>query len=161
MNKFDDKYMAMSKIWSTNSHAIRSKVGALIVKDNAIISDGFNGTPHGFPNNCECSKCRKYASRLDCPAYCINNEACQNCEDTYLETLPTVIHAECNAITKLARGTQSSVGSTLYVTLSPCSECAKLIIQSGIKRVVYAEKYRDDSGLKLLEQAGIEIEQIP
>ena len=161
MKKFDDKYMSMAKIWATNSHAIRSKVGALIVKDNTIISDGYNGTPKGFPNNCECVKCRKYDNRKDCVSFKYDEEACMNCQNTYLETLPTVIHAECNAITKLARSTQSSEGSTLYVTLSPCAECAKMIIQAGIKRVVYSEKYRKDDGLRLLEESGIEIEQIP
>lgn len=152
--------MAMAKIWATNSHAIRSKVGALIVKDNVIISDGFNGTPHGFSNRCECVKCRLYKNRNECSRYLYDDESCINCQETYLETLPIVIHAECNAITKLAKSTQSSDGSTLYVTLSPCMECAKLIIQAGIKRVVYAEKYHDDEGLELLRQAGIEIEQL-
>ena len=160
MEKFDDKYMSMARIWAQNSHAIRAKVGALIVKDNTIISDGYNGTPTGFPNQCEAVKCRKYQNREECASFRLDDESCMNCQNTYLETLPTVIHAECNAITKLARGTQSGAGSTLYVTLCPCVECAKMIIQAGIKRVVYSETYRDTSGLDLLKEAGITTEQI-
>jgi len=158
MEKYDDKYMQMAKIWAQNSHAIRAKVGALVVKDNTIISDGYNGTPTGFDNTCEILKCRNYIDRRHCPDY-KDDHTCEKCKNMFLESKQTVIHAECNAITKLARGTQSSVGSTLYVTLSPCIECAKMIIQSGIKRVVYGEKYRIDDGIKLLEDAGIIVEQ--
>jgi dCMP deaminase len=123
----------MASVWSENSHCNRSKVGCLIVKDRQIISDGYNGTPSGFPNECE-----------DC-----NNN-----------TLPTVLHAEANAITKIAKSANSAEGSTLYVTLSPCFDCAKLIIQAGIKRIVYSEEYRKTDSFKLFEEAGIEIKKI-
>jgi dCMP deaminase len=123
----------MARIWSENSYCTRRKVGALIVKDKMIISDGYNGTPSGFENVCE---------------------------DENNVTKPYVLHAEANAITKVAKSNNSSNGATLYVTSSPCLECAKLIIQAGIKRVVYTEKYRIDDGLKLLERAGIEMVHI-
>ena len=129
MNKFDEKYIRMAKIWATNSYCKRRQVGALIVKDKMIISDGYNGTPSGFENDCE--------------------------EDNV--TKPYVLHAEANAITKLARSSNNSDGATLYVTASPCIECAKLIIQAGIKRVVYGEKYRLEDGINLLKRAGIEV----
>ena len=128
MNKFDEKYIRMAKIWATNSYCKRRQVGALIVKDKMIISDGYNGTPSGFENDCEDNNVTK----------------------------PYVLHAEANAITKVAKSNNNSLNATLYVTASPCLECAKLIIQSGIKRVVYSEKYRLEDGLKLLERAGIE-----
>ena len=127
-HKLDERYLRMARIWSENSHCNRLKVGALIVKNTMIISDGFNGTPSGFDNTCE---------------------------DENNITVPYVLHAEANAITKIARSHNSSDGATLYVTASPCLECAKLIIQSGIKRVVYGEKYRLDDGLKLLEKAKV------
>jgi dCMP deaminase len=132
-NKIDSLYLRMASVWSENSHCNRSKVGCLIVKDRQIISDGYNGTPSGFPNECE-----------DC-----NNN-----------TLPTVLHAEANAITKIAKSANSAEGSTLYVTLSPCFDCAKLIIQAGIKRIVYSEEYRKTDSFKLFEEAGIEIKKI-
>jgi dCMP deaminase len=135
-NRFDRKYLKMATIWGSNSHAKRSKVGALLVKDNMIISDGYNGTPKGFDNTCEIMK------------------------DGVLVTKPEVLHAEANAITKVAKSTNSAEGSTMYITLSPCLECAKLIIQTGIKRVVYLEEYRDTTGIELLRKAGIEVEQI-
>jgi dCMP deaminase len=125
----DNRYLRMAHIWSENSYCKRRKVGALVVKDKTIISDGYNGTPSGFENVCE---------------------------DENNVTKPYVLHAEANAITKLARSTNSGEGATLYVTASPCIECAKLIIQAGIKRVVYGEKYRLDDGLRLLQRAGIE-----
>ncbi len=125
----DMRYLRMAKIWAENSYCQRRQVGALIVKNKMIISDGYNGTPSGFENVCE-----------------ENNV-----------TKPYVLHAEANAITKIARSNNSSDGATLYVTDSPCIECAKLIIQAGIKRVVYAQKYRLDDGLRLLERAGIEV----
>ena len=125
----DMRYLRMAKIWAENSYCQRRQVGALIVKNKMIISDGYNGTPSGFENVCE-----------------ENNV-----------TKPYVLHAEANAITKIARSHNSSDGATLYVTDSPCIECAKLIIQAGIKRVVYAQKYRLDDGLRLLERAGIEV----
>ena len=120
----------MARIWAENSYCERRKVGALVVKDKTIISDGYNGTPSGFENKCE---------------------------DSNNVTHPYVLHAEANAITKLARSSNNSDGSTLYVTASPCIECAKLIIQAGIKKVVYAEKYRLTGGIDLLRQAGVEV----
>lgn len=126
----DLRYLRMARIWAENSYCKRRQVGALVVKDKMIISDGFNGTPSGFENECE---------------------------DEKNATKPYVLHAEANAITKLARSSNNSDGSTLYVTAAPCIECAKLIIQSGIKRVVYAEKYRLEDGPNLLRRAGIEV----
>ena len=120
----------MARIWAENSYCERRKVGALVVKDKTIISDGYNGTPSGFENKCE---------------------------DSNNVTHPYVLHAEANAITKLARSSNNSDGSTLYETASPCIECAKLIIQAGIKKVVYAEKYRLTDGIDLLRQAGVEV----
>lgn len=136
MNKssiLDCRYLRMAKIWAENSYCTRRQVGALIVKNKMIISDGYNGTPSGFPNFCEG-------------------------EDGL--TLPYVLHAEANAITKIARSGNNSDGATLYVTDAPCIECAKLIIQSGIKRVVYARSYRLTDGIELLTKAGIEVEQM-
>lgn len=130
----DRRYLRMAAIWSENSYCTRRKVGALLVKDKMIISDGYNGTPSGFPNVCEAT-------------------------DGY--TLPYVLHAEANAITKVARSNNSSEGSTLYVSTSPCMECSKLIIQAGIKRVVFSELYRVTDGLDLLAKAGIETVHIP
>ncbi len=128
--KLDWRYMRMADIWAENSYCQRRKVGALIVKDKMIISDGYNGTPAGFENVCE--------------------------DDESGLTKPYVLHAEANAITKIARSGNCSDGATLYVTTSPCIECSKLIIQAGIKRVVYREKYRVTDGLDLLERAGVE-----
>lgn len=136
MNKssiLDCRYLRMAKIWAENSYCTRRQVGALIVKNKMIISDGYNGTPSGFSNICEG-------------------------EDGL--TLPYVLHAEANAITKIARSGNNSDGATLYVTDAPCIECAKLIIQSGIKRVVYARSYRLTDGIELLTKAGIEVEQM-
>lgn len=127
--KLDERYLRMAKIWAENSYCQRRQVGALVVKDNRIISDGYNGTPSGFENVCEDNNVTK----------------------------PYVLHAEANAITKLARSHNSSEGATMYITASPCIECAKLIIQSGVKRVIYGETYRLDDGIKLLERAGIEV----
>lgn len=129
----DKRYLRMATIWSENSYCRRRKVGALIVRDNMIISDGYNGTPSGFPNICE------------------ENDV----------TFPYVLHAEANAITKVARSSNSSDGSTLYVTASPCMECSKLIIQAGIKRVVFSDLYRIQDGLELLRKAGVETVHIP
>ena len=123
----------MAREWSELSHCTRKKVGAIIVKNNMIISDGFNGTPSGFDNNCE---------------------------DENGETNWYVLHAEANAILKVAKSTNSCNEATLYLTLSPCKECAKLIHQSGIKRVVYSKKYKDDSGLSFLKKAGVEISSL-
>jgi len=128
--KLDERYLRMARIWAENSYCKRRKVGAIIVKDKMIISDGYNGTPSGFENECE------------------------EANDT---TKAYVLHAEANAITKVAKSNNSSKGSTLYVTTSPCMECSKLIIQAGIKRVVFDEKYRITDGLEILERAGIEL----
>ena len=126
----DKRYLRMTRIWAENSYCERRKVGAIIVKNSMIISDGYNGTPSGFENVCE---------------------------DENGSTKPYVLHAEANAITKVARSNNSSDGSTLYVTASPCMECSKLIIQAGIKRVVFNELYRLADGVELLERAGIEV----
>jgi dCMP deaminase len=131
--QFDKRYMQMAQIWAQNSYCNRRKVGALIVRDNMIISDGYNGTPSGFPNQCE---------------------------DENNKSFSYVLHAEANAITKIARSNNSSQNATLYVTSSPCIECAKLIIQSGIKRVVYGEPYRLSDGVDLLKQASITVDYI-
>jgi dCMP deaminase len=154
MRNFDSKYMKMAKIWATNSFAQRTKVGALIVKDGMIISDGFNGTPHGFENECE--------EAIPCGHSCSNlfDKNCGLCSERKLQTKPYVLHAEANAILKVAKSANSTEGATLYCTLSPCIECAKLIIQAGIIRVVYIEEYRDVAGLELLKRANIEIEQL-
>lgn len=124
----DHRYMRMARIWAENSYCERRKVGALLVKDQMIISDGYNGTPAGFENVCE--------------------------DDTN-RSKPYVLHAEANAITKVARSSNSSDGATLYVTASPCIECSKLIIQAGIKRVVYGEEYRIMDGIDILKRAGV------
>jgi len=128
--ELDKRYIRMAMIWADNSYCERRKVGALIVKDKMIISDGYNGTPSGFENVCE---------------------------DENQITKPYVLHAEANAITKIARSNNSSDGATMYVTAAPCIECAKLIIQAGIKRVVYSEKYRLEDGINLLKRAKIEV----
>jgi len=128
--KLDSRYLRMANVWAENSYCNRRKVGALIVKDKMIISDGYNGTPEGFENVCE---------------------------DEAGDTKDYVLHAEANAITKVAKSSNSSQGATLYVTTSPCIECSKLIIQSGIKRVVFSEKYRQTDGLELLERANVEL----
>lgn len=129
----DERYLRMARIWSENSYCKRRQVGALIVKDKSIISDGYNGTPSGFENLCE---------------------------DDNDRTKPYVLHAEANAITKVAKSSNSSDGATLYVTASPCIECSKLIIQAGIVRVVYSELYRCCDGIELLEQAGIKVDLV-
>ena len=131
--KLDKRYIRMASIWAENSYCERRQVGALIVKDKMIISDGYNGTPSGFENICE---------------------------DETGKTKPYVLHAEANAITKVAKSNNSSEGSTLYVTSSPCIECAKLIIQSGIRRVVYCDDYHSNDGLNLLQRVGIETVRI-
>lgn len=132
-SELDKRYLRMAAIWAENSYCKRRKVGALIVKDKMIISDGYNGTPSGFENVCE---------------------------DENNVTKPYVLHAEANAITKVAASSNSSSGATIYVTSSPCIECAKLIIQSGIKRVVYSEKYRMEDGCLLLRRAGVQVDFI-
>ena len=139
--ELDRTYLDMAEVWSSLSKAQRKQVGCLIVKDGAIISDGYNGTPCGFDNRCEDHVYTEYP--LASKSY-------------KLVTKPEVLHAESNAITKLAKSTQSSIDSTMYITISPCIDCAKLIIQAGIRRVVYGELYRDDAGIKLLNRANIE-----
>lgn len=133
MEKFDRSYLDMAAIWARNSYCKRRQVGAILVKDRMIISDGYNGTPSGFENICE---------------------------DDSGVTKPYVLHAEANAITKVAQSGNSSKGATLYVTASPCMECAKLIIQAGIRRVVYRDEYRITDGIDLLRTAGIEVEKV-
>lgn len=132
--KYDTAYLKMAHEWAKLSHCERKQVGAIIVKDRMIISDGFNGTPTGFENPCED-------------------------DDNYTKWY--VLHAEANAILKVASSTQSCKDATLYITLSPCKECSKLIHQAGIKRVVYADAYKDNSGLKFLEKAGVELMHLP
>ena len=132
--QLDMRYLRMARIWAENSYCVRRQVGALIVKDKMIISDGYNGTPSGFENVCE--------------------------DEITGQTKPYVLHAEANAITKVAKSSNSSEGATLYVTASPCIECAKLIIQSGIRRVVYADSYHSTDGIDLLKRVGIEIVQL-
>jgi dCMP deaminase len=132
--KYDIAYLRMAKEWAKLSYCNRRNVGALIVKDRMIVSDGYNGTPSGFENFCE---------------------------DEEGDTHWYVLHAEANAILKMASSTQSSYGATLYLTMSPCKECSKLVHQSGIKRLVYIQRYKDDSGLRFLEKAGVELAHIP
>lgn len=131
--RYDTAYLKMAQEWSKLSHCSRKQVGALIVRDGMIISDGYNGTPSGF-DNC--------------------------CEDDEGATNWYVLHAEANAILKIARSNNSANGATLYITLSPCKECSKLVLQAGIKKVVYINHYKDDSGIKFLEQAGVDIVHI-
>lgn len=133
-HKYDKAYLRMAFEWGKLSYCKRRQVGAIVVKDRMIISDGYNGTPTGFENLCE-----------DDEGY----------------TKWYVLHAEANALSKLASSTQSSIGATLYITLSPCRECSKLIHQAGIRRVVYQTAYKDDSGLRFLERAGVELEHLP
>ena len=139
-NDLDKTYIEMAESWARLSKARRKQVGCLIVKDGTIIADGYNGTPSGFDNDCE---------YIDEKSF-----------DDELITKPEVLHAETNAITKLAKSTQSSLNATMYITVSPCIDCAKLIIQAGIKRVVYKEFYRNDDGIKLLEEASICVDEL-
>ncbi len=127
----DKRYLRMAQVWAENSYCKRRQVGAILVKDKMIISDGYNGTPSGFENDCE---------------------------DENYKTKPYVLHAESNAITKVARSSNSSEGATLYVTTSPCIECAKLIVQAGIKRVVYNEQYHIMEGVELLHRANVDVD---
>ena len=132
--KLDIRYLKMARIWAENSYCVRRQVGALIVKDKMIISDGYNGTPSGFENICE---------------------------NDMGATKPYVLHAEANAITKVAKSANNCDGGTLYVTTSPCMECSKLIIQAGIKRVVFSEKYHNTEGLDILSKVGVELVHLP
>ena len=135
-DQLDKTYLRMADIWGSLSKARRKQVGCLIVRNSQLISDGYNGTPHGFDNDCE------FESRFG------------------YETKPEVLHAETNAISKLAKSNQSSDGATIYITLCPCFDCSKLMIQAGIIRVVYSESYRSTTGVELLERAGIVIDQV-
>lgn len=153
--ELDKRYLRMACIWSENSYAIRRKVGCLIVKDRMIISDGYNGTPSGFENICEDAICQKPND-----PYCPGGPECFNCEFVKLKTKPYVLHAEANAISKLAKSLNNSEGATLYVTDEPCLECSKTIIQAGIKRVVFWRDYHTHDGTELLNRAGIEVIQI-
>lgn len=130
----DSRYIRMARIWAENSYCVRRQVGALIVRDKMIISDGYNGTPQGFENVCE--------------------------DEATGLTKPYVLHAEANAITKVAKSNNSSLGATLYVTASPCIECAKLIVQAGIRRVVFCDDYHSPDGVELLRRAGIDVVQV-
>ena len=132
--KLDIRYIRMARVWAENSYCVRRQVGALIVKDKMIISDGYNGTPSGFENVCE--------------------------DEITGRTKPYVLHAEANAITKVAKSANNCDGATLYITAAPCLECSKLIIQAGIKRVVYCDSYHSDDGIQLLMRVGIEIAKI-
>ena len=153
--ELDKRYLRMARIWSENSYAIRRQVGCLIVKDRMIISDGYNGTPSGFENVCEDAICQKPND-----PYCPGGPECFNCEFVKLKTKPYVLHAEANAISKLAKSFNNSEGATLYVTDEPCLECSKMIIQAGIKRVVFWRDYHSHDGVQLLLRAGIKIDQI-
>ena len=132
-DRYDFAYLKLALEWANLSYCKRKKVGALIVKDKMIISDGYNGSPSGFDNNCE---------------------------DDNGDTHWYVLHAEANAIAKVSGSTQSTIGATLYITLSPCRECSKLIFQSGIKRIVYSKKYKDQSGIEFLLKSGVEVKYI-
>ena len=180
--ELDKRYLRMARIWSENSYAIRRQVGCLIVKDRMIISDGYNGTPSGFENICEdivgCKiggdnwnefkQCARIVfSELSQPMYKTVTKRCcdwgnekEMCPNAILKTKPYVLHAEANAISKLAKGTNHADGATLYVTDAPCLECSKMIIQCGIRRVVYSREYHTNAGKELLKRAGIIVEQI-
>lgn len=164
--ELDKRYLRMASIWSENSYAIRRQVGALVVKDRMIISDGYNGTPAGFENVCEdvectckricgcCKTSRPIVESIDLM------KRCKECNYAKLKTKPYVLHAEANALSKLARSGNNSEGATLYVTDEPCLDCAKMIIQAGIKRVVFWREYHTHEGTQLLLRAKIQIDQI-
>lgn len=164
--ELDKRYLRMARIWSENSYAIRRQVGCLIVKDRMIISDGYNGTPAGFENVCEdvectckricgcCKTSRPIVESIDLM------KRCKECNYAKLKTKPYVLHAEANALSKLARSGNNSEGATLYVTDEPCLDCAKMIIQAGIKRVVFWREYHTHEGTQLLLRAKIQIDQI-
>ena len=160
--ELDKRYLRMARIWSENSYAIRRKVGALVVKDRMIISDGYNGTPSGFENVCEDVICQQHCNDGRC-TYGRKEPSikwCNSCPFAELKTKPYVLHAEANAISKLAKSLNNSEGATLYVTDEPCLECSKMIIQAGIKRVVFWRDYHSHDGVQLLLRAGIKIDQI-
>ena len=147
LEKQDRYYMGVASLTAKQSYAIRRKVGAIAVNDGGIIAEGFNGTPSGFDNCCEQTK----------RCHNVNPKVVESTPPEYLETRWYVLHAESNALMKCCRTGRSTEGSTLYVTASPCRECSKLIIQAGVKRVVYLEEYHDLEGIELLKKAGIEV----
>ena len=156
------RYLKMAFIWATNSKATRLKVGALLVKNNAIISDGYNGTLSGMSNCCERPLDENgNISEIEFKDLDELNRFVEAFGKDSVKTKPEVLHAESNAITKIARSTASSDGATMYITHAPCFQCSKLIIQSGIKEVVYANDYRDESGINLLRKAGIIVTHVP
>lgn len=162
----DKYYIKVAKACAENSKAVKLQVGAVIVKDNQIISDGFNGTPSGFDNNCEylipvegSNLERHYGKKVTDDTTIRYIRSQYSSEEYRLETKPEVLHAESNAITKCAKSGRASEGATIYITHSPCLSCAKLIVQAGIKRVVYADPYRNEDGVNLLKQAGINVER--
>ena len=168
--EYDKTYMRMAEVLAQLSHAVRSKVGCLIVsEDGQIVSQGYNGMPHGMDNCCE-DKIYRYVPGKDCKCHdsCAKGKdgTCEGCSlserssEYALVTKPEVLHAESNAISKCAKWNSSTNGATCYVTLSPCVECSKLMIQSGIKKVYYKDLYRNTQGIDLLKQAGIEVKQI-
>ena len=162
MDKWDTLYIDLADRIGQMSHAVRCKVGAVVVKDRNILAFGYNGTPSGMNNCCENEE-HKYPTQYESPLHYTDQGFRWddlNERFTKLTTKPEVLHAESNAIAKLARSTQSADGATVYVTLSPCFECAKLMIQSGIKRVVYKEKYRDEQPITFLKENNVEVEQI-
>lgn len=162
--QYDIVYMKMALAISTLSYAIRNKVGCVILsKEGQLISQGYNGTPSGMNNECEnveciCNNCIKFGRKIK-DIKNLNN--CKDCEYSKLITKDEVLHAESNAISKCAKWISSTDGATIYVTLSPCLNCAKLIVQAGIKRVVYLEEYHNIDGIKLLNKSGVKVEQIP
>lgn len=156
-DKIDRLYLRMAFTWSENSYAIRRQVGCLIVKNNSIISDGYNGTPSGFRNICEFEPDADKSFNDNCTNTDLLNDYNAGRK---LVTYPYVLHAESNAIAKLSKSNNSSEGATIYVTDEPCLECSKMIIQSGIIRVVYSRSYRTHDGIELLKRANIEIKQI-
>ena len=162
--QLDERYLKMAREWSLMSHAKRKKVGCLVVKNGQIISDGYNGTPSGFDNNCEDKKISYDEKNIlygeDRHEWMVDksNKSCYSWFK--LTTKPEVLHAELNALMKLARSTNSSDGSTMYITCSPCYDCSKLIYQSGIKRVVYNEDYRSKNGVDFLKKCGVKVDKL-
>lgn len=180
-SELDQYYLKVATICSKNSKARRLQVGAILVKDQQIISDGFNGTPRSFDNNCEWEKCKSgffddeeieksseknlvektFPGKLSCKRY-KENLTCAGCTNLVLKTIPYVLHAEANCLMKTLRhgSVISTVGSTIYITHAPCIECSKLIVQAGITRVVYANAYKTTQGIDLLKKAGIQVDEI-
>ena len=163
--ELDKRYLRMARIWSENSYAIRRQVGCLVVKDRMIISDGYNGTPSGFENVCEDFICTADFTKDTCPRHAYFHSVdvgCCNVACPFIQTKTKryVLHAEANALSKLARSGNNSEGATLYVTDEPCLECSKMIIQAGIKRVVFWREYHSHEGTQLLLRAKVDIDQI-